>query len=99
MRAGARAIAVRRASLELADGPPVAADRVIALPRLVGPGDPGLPHGAHGFIPVDAHGRVAGVPDVFAAGDATTFPLKQGGLAASRPTPRRRRSPPTSARR
>ena len=54
---------------------------MIALPRLVGPGIPGLPHGAHGFIPVDAHGRVPGVPDVFAAGDATTFPLKQGGLA------------------
>ena len=54
---------------------------MIALPRLVGPATPGLPHGANGFIPVDAHGRVPGVADVFAAGDATTFPLKQGGLA------------------
>ena len=35
-----------------------------------------------GFIHTDAHGRVPGLDDVFAAGDATTFPVKQGGLAA-----------------
>ena len=81
VRAGAHAIAVHEGVLELAGAPGVAADDVIALPRLVGPAIAGLPHGAHGFIPVDAHGRVPDVPDVFAAGDATTFPLKQGGLA------------------
>jgi sulfide:quinone oxidoreductase len=81
VRVGARAPSVRKGVLELAEGPGVVADRVIALPRLVGPAIAGLPHGAHGFIPVDAHGRVPEVPDVFAAGDATTFPLKQGGLA------------------
>jgi sulfide:quinone oxidoreductase len=42
----------------------------------------GLPVGRDGFIPTDAHGRVSGVTDVFAAGDATAFPIKQGGLAA-----------------
>jgi sulfide:quinone oxidoreductase len=81
LRSGARALAVRDGLLELAGAPSVVADRVIALPRLVGPAIPGLPHAAHGFIGVDAHGRVPGVPDVFAAGDATSFPLKQGGLA------------------
>jgi sulfide:quinone oxidoreductase len=81
IRVGARATAVRPGVLELADGPDVVADRVIALPRLFGPAIPGLPHGAHGFIATDAHGHVGGVPDVFAAGDATSFPLKQGGLA------------------
>jgi len=55
---------------------------VITLPQLEGPGLPGLPHDKHGFIPVDSHGRVSGVDDVYAAGDVTTFPLKQGGLAA-----------------
>jgi sulfide:quinone oxidoreductase len=59
----------------------VPADRVIALPRLEGPYVPGLPHDGHGFIPVDLYGRVAGIPDVYAVGDVTTFPLKQGGLA------------------
>jgi sulfide:quinone oxidoreductase len=35
----------------------------------------------HGFIPIDEHARVRGVSDVFAAGDATAEPIKQGGLA------------------
>jgi sulfide:quinone oxidoreductase len=56
-------------------------DRVVTLPRLEGPSVPGLPADAGGFIPVDRHGRVAGAADVYAAGDATQFPIKQGGLA------------------
>ena len=35
-----------------------------------------------GFVPVDRHGRVDGLDGVYAAGDATNFPVKQGGLAA-----------------
>ncbi|HEX6025173.1 MAG TPA: FAD-dependent oxidoreductase [Solirubrobacter sp.] len=81
LRVGARPVAVHDGALELDGAPTVTADRVIALPRLVGPATPGLPHSAQGFIPVDRHGRVPDMPDVFAAGDATTFPLKQGGLA------------------
>ena len=81
LRAGSRAVGARPGELMLADGPPVAADRVIALPELIGPTIPGLPQGPSYFIPTDTHGRVDGVPDVFAAGDATAFPLKQGGLA------------------
>lgn len=60
----------------------VPADGVVALPRLVGPKISGLPHNKEGFIPVDRHGRVRGVDDVFVAGDAADFPIKQGGLAA-----------------
>lgn len=60
----------------------VAVDRVVAMPRLVGPAIAGLPHTADGFMEVDPHGRVRGVDDVFAAGDGTAFPIKQGGLAA-----------------
>jgi sulfide:quinone oxidoreductase len=60
----------------------VEVDRVVTLPRLVGSGMRGLRCRRDGFIPTDAHGRVVGVADVFAAGDATTFPIKQGGLAA-----------------
>ncbi len=60
----------------------IAVDRVVALPRLRGPGIDGLPQTVGGFIPVDTHGRVTGVDDVYAAGDATSFPLKQGGIAA-----------------
>lgn len=60
---------------------PLEATDVIALPALEGPGIPGLPGDEHGFIPIDDHARVKGVNDVYAAGDGTTFPIKQGGLA------------------
>jgi sulfide:quinone oxidoreductase len=60
----------------------VAADRVVALPRLEGPEIGGIPCDARGFIPIDRHARVQGLSDVFAAGDATNFPVKQGGLGA-----------------
>jgi sulfide:quinone oxidoreductase len=59
----------------------IAADRVVALPRLEGPGIDGLPLDASGFIPTETSGRVRGLIDVFAAGDATDFPIKQGGIA------------------
>jgi sulfide:quinone oxidoreductase len=59
----------------------VLADRVVALPRLTGPAIVGLPQDRDGFLPVDEHARVRGVENVYAAGDATTFVLKQGGLA------------------
>jgi sulfide:quinone oxidoreductase len=57
-------------------------DRAIALPELYGPPVRGIPLGEHGFIRVDAHGRVPGVERVYAAGDATDFPVKYGGIAA-----------------
>lgn len=55
--------------------------RAVALPRLDGPRLDGVPSDANGFIPVDEHGRVIGVDDIFAAGDATDGPIKEGGLA------------------
>jgi sulfide:quinone oxidoreductase len=63
-------------------GGTIAADRVVALPHLVGAGIEGVPSAGDGFVPTDPHGRVRGCSDVYAAGDLTTFPIKQGGLAA-----------------
>jgi sulfide:quinone oxidoreductase len=58
-------------------------DRVVALPELFGPSTPGVPkHDAHGFIPIDEFCQVRGLENVFAAGDATDFPVKHGGVAA-----------------
>jgi sulfide:quinone oxidoreductase len=57
-------------------------ERVVSLPRLLGPSLAGLPADPDGFIPVDDDGLVHGEPDVYAAGDATTCPIKQGGIAA-----------------
>jgi sulfide:quinone oxidoreductase len=56
-------------------------DRVVALPRLAGAPVRALPHDAEGFMPVDGHGRVRGLEDVYAAGDGANFPVKQGGIA------------------
>jgi sulfide:quinone oxidoreductase len=58
-------------------------DRVVALPQLFGPSTPGVPRGATGgFIPIDTHCRVRGLERVYAAGDATDFAIKHGGIAA-----------------
>jgi sulfide:quinone oxidoreductase len=59
----------------------VVAERVVALPRLEGPSLDGVPQTIDGFVPVDIHGRVHGLEDVYAAGDVTSFPVKQGGIA------------------
>ena len=60
----------------------IEADRVVALPSMSGPAIRGVPQTVGGFIPTDRHGRVLGMDDVYAAGDGTAFPVKQGGLAA-----------------
>jgi sulfide:quinone oxidoreductase len=58
-------------------------DRVVALPELFGPSTPGMgSDDDHGFIPIDTHCRVRGLDGVFAAGDATDFAVKYGGIAA-----------------
>jgi sulfide:quinone oxidoreductase len=68
--------------LHLAGGEALWFDKVIALPRLHVPPLPGLPQREHGFLPTDDRMQVEGLADVWAAGDATAFPIKQGGLAA-----------------
>jgi len=60
----------------------VEVENVVALPRATGPRVPGLPADDAGFIPTDEYGRVVGLDHVWAAGDGTNFPIKQGGLAA-----------------
>jgi sulfide:quinone oxidoreductase len=60
----------------------LAADRVVTLPRLEGPCLKGLPADEGGFIPIDDHCRVEGLGEVYAVGDATSFPIKQGGITA-----------------
>jgi sulfide:quinone oxidoreductase len=81
VEAGARAHGSERGKLILTPGERhLDADAVLALPEMLGPGIAGLPADDRGFIPIDDHARVGGVDDVYAAGDGTTFPIKQGGL-------------------
>ena len=81
LRTGARAAEGDSGSLELTP----AHERLevaacVALPVLEGPRLAGLPADENGFIPIDEHARVPGVDHVYAAGDGTNFPIKQGGL-------------------
>ena len=78
----ARAFAVRDGTIELSDGRRLAAEHVIALPRILGRRIEGLPRDADDFIPIDEHARVHGMTHVYAAGDVANFPVKHGGLAA-----------------
>ena len=57
-------------------------DRIVTQPCLVGPRLRGIPCDYDGFIHTDAHGRVVGIDDVYAAGDATDTLVKDGGVAA-----------------
>jgi sulfide:quinone oxidoreductase len=56
-------------------------DRIVALPRIVARQIGGLPSNEDGFIPIDEHARVPDIERVWAAGDGTAFPVKQGGIA------------------
>ncbi|HEU5254238.1 MAG TPA: FAD-dependent oxidoreductase [Solirubrobacterales bacterium] len=68
-------------ALAVVPGERIEADAVVSLPRLEGRHIEGLPYGPDGFVPVDDHARVPGLADVFAVGDVTNFPVKQGGIA------------------
>jgi sulfide:quinone oxidoreductase len=61
---------------------PLRAQRIVGLPRAVGRPVGGVPSDDRGFVRCNRFGQVDGLDDVWAAGDATTFPIKQGGLAA-----------------
>lgn len=62
-------------------GRKLCADAAVALPELTGPDLAGVPCDPDGFVHVDEHGHVPGLDAVYAVGDATTFPIKQGGIA------------------
>jgi sulfide:quinone oxidoreductase len=69
-------------TLSLSEGHELPADAVVALPTFEGPPIDGIPQDESGFIATDELGGVLGLTDVYAAGDLTQWPIKQGGLAA-----------------
>ena len=62
-------------------GEPFAADRIVAIPRLVGPRIAGVPADDAGFVIAGDDARVDGCERTWAAGDGVVSPLKFGGLA------------------
>jgi sulfide:quinone oxidoreductase len=79
---GARPVAADAGELDLEDGHRIATSAVVALPGLEGRRITGLAQDGMGFVAVDEHQRTFTADDIYPAGDITTFPLKQGGLAA-----------------
>jgi sulfide:quinone oxidoreductase len=78
---GAHPVKFEGGHLKIAPGEEIEADAVISLPRLEGRRIAGIPQDADGFVGVDDHCRAIGLERVFAAGDITSFPVKQGGIA------------------
>jgi sulfide:quinone oxidoreductase len=69
-------------ALHLTNGDRIEADAAVSLPRLEGEPMDGLPQDDSGYVATDELGWVLGLTDVYAAGDITDFPVKQGGIAA-----------------
>jgi sulfide:quinone oxidoreductase len=82
LRADSDPIAFEEGFLLLRDGRRVEVDRVLAMAAVDGPRIAGLPRDPGGFLSVDAFGRVHGAPGVWAAGEVTSYPVRQAGLAA-----------------
>jgi sulfide:quinone oxidoreductase len=62
-------------------GETLAAQRVFAVPRVVGPAIEGLPVDDDGFVEAGDHALVSGCERTWAAGDGVASPVKFGGLA------------------
>lgn len=82
VRTGTYPVAFDLGQLRICPGEPIRADRVISVPRLHGIELAGVPQDENAFIRVDEHARVLGLSGVYAAGDITTFAVKQGGLSS-----------------
>ena len=78
---GAHPVGFDGERLAIAPGDPIETEAVISLPRLEGRRIEGVPHDEDGFVSVDEHCAAVGLDRVYAAGDVTSFPVKQGGIA------------------
>lgn len=79
---GREAVAFAEGSLVLDPEGSIAAERAVSMPVVEGPRIGGLPRDPDGFLPVDAFGRVQGAQRIWAAGEVTSFPVRQAGIAA-----------------
>jgi sulfide:quinone oxidoreductase len=79
---GREITAIEAGIVRIAGRQPLAADVTVAVPVIRARTLAGVPADGAGFISVDAYCRVTHSVDIFAAGDCTNHPLKQGGIAA-----------------
>jgi len=81
VRSGMHPVRYEGGHLIVAPGDQIDVDAVISLPKLEGRRIRDIPHDPNGFVRVDDHCRVLKRDRIFAAGDVTHFPVKQGGIA------------------
>lgn len=81
LRTDAHSVTYEDGELRLSDDT-VPAERVVTLSVPDGHRIEGVPTDGDGYIEVDEHQRLLGLEGVYAAGDATNFHIKQGGIAA-----------------
>ena len=75
-------VAFAEGSLVLQPEGAIEVDRAVSMPVVEGPRIGGLPRDTEGFLPVDGFGRVQGTERIWAAGEVTSFPVRQAGIAA-----------------
>lgn len=78
---GAHPVRFEDGYLEMVPAGRIPFDRAISLPKLEGRRIRGVPHDVEGFVHIDSHCKVLDCDHMYAAGDVTGFPVKQGGLA------------------
>ena len=76
------ALDVEEGLVRTSTGTAIQSDVTVSIPVIRAHEFPGVPIDDAGFIVVDDHCRVGTERTVFAAGDCTNQPLKQGGIAA-----------------
>lgn len=76
-----RPVRFEKGGLRIVPGDLFEVDAAVSLPKLEGRRIRGVPHDPAGFVQVDDHCRVLKRERLFAAGDVTNFPVKQGGIA------------------
>ncbi len=81
LKVGVRGTSIEHGRLHLDPPATLEVDRVVTLAQLEGPAVAGMPCDQAGFLAVDEHSRVVGLEDVYAAGDGTSSPVRQGGIA------------------
>jgi sulfide:quinone oxidoreductase len=79
---GTHPVRFRDGRLQTVPGEALSFDAVVSLPRLEGRAIRGVLHDPDGFARIDEHCRVLKEERIYAAGDVTSFPVKQGGIAA-----------------
>lgn len=78
---GTRPVRFEQGRLKIVPGEYFEVDAAVSLPKLEGRRIVGVLHDPFGFIQIDDHCRVLKRDRLFAAGDVTNFPVKQGGIA------------------